>query len=636
MKNIPTTLDVDNTLEGESFNMSIDDSALSHIMAVLTDLYSDPMMAVIREYSTNALDAHIEAGIDRPIKVTTPKGDNPLFIIRDYGKGLSIDDIRYIYSRYGTSTKRDSDDVVGMLGLGCKSALTYTPQFMLTSIHNGECIQVSVSRDEHGVGSLTILDQYPTSEDSGVTITIPVSRLDLKIFNEKIKEFFKFWKSGQVLVDGTEPEFVEGLWITDNIVIVNGNYEDANIIVMGGVAYPVDDIKIRQLLGYTGKRLVYYVNIGDVHFTPSREALQMTETTKSTITRLIDEVKKEYRSYFENKINTLPQHEVIEYAGNVKREYSVDKLTWNGKPIPTMVDSNNSILALTRGMKNAVKSKQIALYRALNALWITDFTAAGVTSLKRAKIQKYVEKHNLSYDRLYFSETFNWLDWVDPTRVISWNDIAKVNVDKQERQDRSPIVYLAHTHEGVKNFLIDEIPTDLPLYYYHKDEIIVRSPMINEAHPQGWTLVRLGKNQVNKFLRIHSGAIRLTENNYSKWAKDWIDKLSDLDKHVIGGSIVPRISYSLNIDKIDDPELKRVLKMLKESEQARISDKYKNIIKLFNGQYRIYNKKDITVKHSIFEKYPLLNYFHDNGQHLVRDHIYLYLNTVYKENNGQA
>ena len=39
--------------------MSIDQSALSHIMNVLTDLYADPELAVIREYSSNALDSHI-------------------------------------------------------------------------------------------------------------------------------------------------------------------------------------------------------------------------------------------------------------------------------------------------------------------------------------------------------------------------------------------------------------------------------------------------------------------------------------------------------------------------------------------------------------------------------------------------
>ena len=78
----------------------------------MIDLYSDPELAVIREYSTNAFDAHIEAGVTRPIEITTPTHLCPFFKVRDYGFGLDVEDIREIYSQYGASTKRESDDVV--------------------------------------------------------------------------------------------------------------------------------------------------------------------------------------------------------------------------------------------------------------------------------------------------------------------------------------------------------------------------------------------------------------------------------------------------------------------------------------------------------------------------------------------
>ena len=47
----------------------------------------DAATAVIREYATNAADAHVEAGIsERPIEVTLPSRLNLQFKIRDYGK----------------------------------------------------------------------------------------------------------------------------------------------------------------------------------------------------------------------------------------------------------------------------------------------------------------------------------------------------------------------------------------------------------------------------------------------------------------------------------------------------------------------------------------------------------------------
>jgi hypothetical protein len=102
-----------------SFGISVEDSA--HILSILRDkLYSNKVLAVIREYSTNAYDAHVEAGIpDRPIEVTLPSRLDSTLSIRDYGIGLTEEDVRNIYAMYGASTKRSSNAFTGQLGLGC-------------------------------------------------------------------------------------------------------------------------------------------------------------------------------------------------------------------------------------------------------------------------------------------------------------------------------------------------------------------------------------------------------------------------------------------------------------------------------------------------------------------------------------
>lgn len=67
------------------FEIASDDAA--HIMTILgSTLYSDKIAAVLREYGTNAIDAHVEAGIrERPISVNLPTHDNRTLSIRDYG-----------------------------------------------------------------------------------------------------------------------------------------------------------------------------------------------------------------------------------------------------------------------------------------------------------------------------------------------------------------------------------------------------------------------------------------------------------------------------------------------------------------------------------------------------------------------
>ena len=72
-------------LGGVQHKMTFDANSISHIMSVLTDLYSDPELAVIREYSTNAADSHIAAGAARPIEITTPNAMSPFFKVRDFG-----------------------------------------------------------------------------------------------------------------------------------------------------------------------------------------------------------------------------------------------------------------------------------------------------------------------------------------------------------------------------------------------------------------------------------------------------------------------------------------------------------------------------------------------------------------------
>ena len=106
----------------------------SKMFKILSDsLYSDKVMAVIRELSTNANDAHIAAGNRNPFKVTLPTQTNPNFTVRDYGTGLSQEDMEELYTTYGASNKNDSNDFTGCLGLGSKSPFAYTKSFTTTS-----------------------------------------------------------------------------------------------------------------------------------------------------------------------------------------------------------------------------------------------------------------------------------------------------------------------------------------------------------------------------------------------------------------------------------------------------------------------------------------------------------------------
>lgn len=88
-----------NTLVQSNVNNSTTFSINSSTFAfdILSDkLYSNKILAVVREYLTNALDAQKSSGAVKPIEVIEPEvrftGNTP-FSVRDFGTGLSEEDV---------------------------------------------------------------------------------------------------------------------------------------------------------------------------------------------------------------------------------------------------------------------------------------------------------------------------------------------------------------------------------------------------------------------------------------------------------------------------------------------------------------------------------------------------------------
>lgn len=295
------------TLTGTKIDLTVDLDSLPHIMNVLTDLYEDTQTALLREYTTNGTDAHLAAGIDAPVEVELPGPLSPYLRVRDRGTGLSMDDLREIYSKYGASTKRGSNDQQGMLGLGCKAALTYTDQFTLTAVKDGWRAEVAVSRNEGGTGTLTVVAHEPTTDPNGVEVTIPVRSENE--FAAKAAALFKWHRPGTdpaVLVNGSPPARFEGERVTDDYWLTKParttNYSGAAyaeprwVVVQGGVPYPADALAKTD----TGRKLAErlpedtglaaFVPVGSVYFLPSREALADDPHTRATLDRIAREV----------------------------------------------------------------------------------------------------------------------------------------------------------------------------------------------------------------------------------------------------------------------------------------------------------------------------------------------------------
>lgn len=297
------------TIVGDSQGMGIDVSSIEHIMGVLTNLYRNAKRAFVREYSSNALDSHVDAGQTRPVEVSLPSAYDPQFEVRDYGTGLSTDELLRVYSQYGASTKRETDTQTGMLGLGSKSALAYAKQFTVISRRNGILTQALIFLNNRGAGEITIVDTRSTDEPDGTTIRIPVEVGDVRDVCEEAISVFSVWEPGTILVDGEEPTHLTDR-LDGNVLVMDNaiaGYQDSNnyygnrrhaYIVQGSVAYPVreDDFDFSEYLP-KGMTAYIFVPIGTMQFVPSREDIYYTDQTTEKLREVFEAFRKDLRAH---------------------------------------------------------------------------------------------------------------------------------------------------------------------------------------------------------------------------------------------------------------------------------------------------------------------------------------------------
>ncbi len=295
--------------ESGAFKISLNHSA--HIMKILRDqLYSDKKMAVLREYSANAWDANREAGNgDKPIKVTLPTMMEPTLTIRDYGPGISHEDIFKIYAQYGESTKRGNDGQVGMLGIGSKSGFAYTDSFTVTTWQQG-VQRIYTALLDTGAGSMNLLDACESDDPTGTMIQIPVRSHDIPEFVQKAEKLFIHFKPRPEINTSLPPEIVPEVAMQHGTISRGGGEWHA---VMGCIAYKIDMSQLRGLNAYRGGAGTFldklngylYFNIGDVEIAASREGLEYSDKTKAKLIDkfidLVDEFVKQTLDNLENE-----------------------------------------------------------------------------------------------------------------------------------------------------------------------------------------------------------------------------------------------------------------------------------------------------------------------------------------------
>jgi hypothetical protein len=233
-------------------NMDMDLEGMKQACQIFRDnIYTDKILAVVREWVSNAVDEHLKHQIKQPVQ-TGIKEDR--FFVRDFAKGLDDNGIRNVFGKYFRSTKSNSDQPIGGFGVGAKAGHCYQDVFYVTSFHNGtktvySCI---LGGDDSGasIGQVIEMSQEPTNE-SGLLVEVDI--VTIKYSNDK-ETFLRYARAmannatlakvqvmddhGRIIKSNSKKLILE----KDGIHFYSfgedsENITDEYIITMGGVKY---------------------------------------------------------------------------------------------------------------------------------------------------------------------------------------------------------------------------------------------------------------------------------------------------------------------------------------------------------------------------------------------------------------
>jgi len=299
-------------------------------------IYSDKILAVVREYACNALDEHKKHKIEQPVRfgLRVGSGEEPSsFFVRDYAKGLSEDDIRNVFGMYFRSTKSGSNDQIGGFGIGSKAGHSYTDTFYVKSFYNGVCslYACTLGGGNTGVpvGHIFKVSEEPTSE-TGLEVSLEIKTgIDYVKFSNHCSDFCTFCSQNIILhLNGVEVLPLKASYeetVSDFKFRFYNNVSDyTNVkIHMGDVCYDKNIFASTYNNICTGKInkntvMVVEVPMGKMTLPISREGFEVTPANN----RVLNELKESIVKIVEKDLAKIKPMSIPELI-NSKNEYSV-------------------------------------------------------------------------------------------------------------------------------------------------------------------------------------------------------------------------------------------------------------------------------------------------------------------------
>lgn len=372
-----------NSDDNFSSTFGITDSEM--ILGILRkNMYSDPIGSICREISSNARDAHREAGVDAPIRIHLPTPQKPLFKIRDFGNGITPERMDNVYTNYGNSTKRGDNVQTGGFGLGAKTPFAYAERFGIKSYVKVDSQKVidefnknkTSEQTSPVLGNIVRFNYIATLSEKSSGINIR----DVKICNEestgleviiKVKEDdFKEFKSASIKYTElweTVPDFENILYkkrvkerysgesknnkwsIMKEVESFNWGEENPShsSLVIDGIPYPINFDKVQRPEHIDDhSRLHLHFGVGEVNISAHRESVYYDAETKKKISKRIQEAVCEINKLVQKEIDSKESYsEAHAFFNSCSNFIDLDdKFNWKNSSLKSRVNQEGDFV----------------------------------------------------------------------------------------------------------------------------------------------------------------------------------------------------------------------------------------------------------------------------------------------------
>jgi len=301
----------------KSGTATINTQKIQKLQYILTEgLYKDAMSATIVELSNNGVDSILESGkdpIENPVVVKLHSENNTYTLsIEDKGTGMSKDFFEEFFMSMLSSTKENSDDMIGHFGLGSKAWVSLKRSVTFTIVKDGwKCKYLCYKGEE--LIDYDLIYEEDTDEENGVLFEMPIN--DWREYNEfklKAKQKLAYYDTVVLIMDGV---LWENKIYRHELFQYSSNPSYNNIhLCLKDVVYEIDYDKLGISPIPLGIALRFGLKDGIVP-TPSRENYLNSRETLDLIKKRIGEVADyfitQYNDSIKDKVRFMDVYSII-------------------------------------------------------------------------------------------------------------------------------------------------------------------------------------------------------------------------------------------------------------------------------------------------------------------------------------